>query len=113
MLNNCASAFYECLKNKILFSQFTQNILVESFCVHFRNLIEFFGQKTKDRITHEHFLNVKIEYSHKLKHKYWEKVNNLLSHLTFKRLTYDIDDKDWDLIQMANEVNQNIIRFQP
>ena len=67
MLNNCASTFYECSKNQILFSQFTVNILIESFCVHLRNLIEFFGPKKDghikkdDRIRYEDFLSEKYQ----------------------------------------------------
>ena len=55
--------------------------------------------------------NIKLEYPHKLKDKYYKKVCNLLSHLTFHRLSYSIDQKDWNLNQIASEVNQNIIQF--
>ncbi|MBN2589522.1 MAG: hypothetical protein JXA96_06655 [Sedimentisphaerales bacterium] len=115
MLNNCASSLSECSKNRILFSQFTVNILIESFCVHLRNLIEFFGKKKtdSDRITNEHFLpeSVNVSYPYNLKKKYSGKVNNLLSHLTFHRLSYPINQKEWNLNQIANEVNEDIIQF--
>lgn len=113
MLNDCAKTDYECSKNKILYSQFTQNILIESFGVHLRNLIEFFEKKHKDYITYQYFLpkNSNIPFPHDLKDKYNVKVNNLLSYLTFKRLTYGLEDKDWRLGQIAIEVNENFKKF--
>ena len=113
MLNACATTLDECSKNKILFSQFTQNILIESFCVHLRNMIEFFGKKKKGYITYQYFLpeNSNIKFLHNLKRKYNTKVNNLLSHLTFHRLSYEPERKNWELEQIANEVNENFKIF--
>jgi hypothetical protein len=113
MLNARATTLDECSKNKILFSQFTQNILIESFCVHLRNMIEFFGRKKKDCITYQYFLseNSNITFPHDLKRKHNTKVNNLLSHLTFHRLSYGPERKNWKLGQIANEVNENFKIF--
>lgn len=113
MLNDCATYNCECSKIKIPYLQFTQNILTESFCVHLRNLIEFFGKKQKDYITYHYFLpeNSNVTFPHNLKEKYNEKVNNLLSHLTFHRLTYGPEEKDWKLGQITGEVNENFKKF--
>jgi|WetSurMetagenome_2_1015567.scaffolds.fasta_scaffold260979_2 hypothetical protein len=113
MLNACATTFNECEKNRILFSQFTINILIESFCVHLRNMIEFFGNRNKDRITYQYFISqrAKITFPHNIKNEYNEKVNNLLSHLTFNRLSYELEIKSWNLGQIANDVNENFKVF--
>ena len=113
MLNACATTLDECSKNKILFSPFTINILIESFCVHLRNMIEFFGRKKKDYITYQYFLpeNSNITFPHNLKSKHIKKVNNLLSHITFHRLSYGPERKAWKLGQIANEVDENFKIF--
>jgi len=88
------------------------NALIESFCVHLRNFIEFFGKQRKDHITYELFTSGKsIEFKNNLKKDYPNKVNNLLSHLTFKRLEFYGSGKDWDIQSIANEVNENIKLF--
>ena len=113
MLNACATTLDECSKNKMLFSQFTINILIESFCVHLRNMIEFFGRKKRNYITYKYFLpeNTNITFPHDLKRIHNEKVNNLLSHITFHRLSYGPEIKVWKLGQIANEVNENFKIF--
>ncbi len=114
MLNNCAK-FYEQREKELTQPQhsFLKNILIESFCVHLRNLIEFFGEKHKGYITHQYFLpkNSNVTFPHSLKEKYNEKVNNLLSHLTFHRLTYGPEKKPWKLGQITGEVNKNFREF--
>ena len=93
--------------------QFLENILTESFCVHLRNVIEFFGKKKGDYITYEFFTSngKSVAFPHDLSRKYKGKVNNLLSHLTFRRLTYKLKDKTWIMSQIANEVNENLQEF--
>lgn len=113
MLNICAQTFGACSRNAFFSSQFTRNILIESFCVHLRNLIDFSGQKKEDYITYEDFVLPRKSFAspyNKLKDKYNKKINNLLSHLTFERLRLG-DDKYWDLLGIANEVNGYVIHF--
>jgi len=43
--------------------------------------------------------------------KYESKVNDLLSHCTYKRLNYTKIEKEWNIPQIANEVNENMIQF--
>lgn len=90
-----------------------RNFMIESFCVHLRNLIVFFEPKSNDHITYQYFLpsGKSVKFKHKLKEKYGKKVNNLLSHLTFKRLEYGFEEKKWPMVEIANEVNENIRMF--
>ncbi len=119
MLNACAETYHARSGNGILFSQFTQNILIESFCVHLRNLMEFFVKRkpkpksNHNRITHHYFMcpNQEIAYPHDLYKEYDTDVNNLLSHLTFERLNYNRKDSQWDLSHIAHEVNENFRLF--
>jgi hypothetical protein len=49
-----------------------------------------------------------------LKHKpdkYEYKVNNLFSHLIYKRLNYKKIKKEWPINKVAKEVNENIFQF--
>jgi len=114
MLNNCAK-FYEQREKELTQPQhsFLKNILIESFCVHLRNLIDFFGERHKGYTTCQYFLpgNSNVTFSYNLKEKYGKKVNNLLSHLTFHRLTYGHEKKPWELGQIAGEVNKNFREF--
>ena len=112
MLNKCAK-FSEAFKNIIDISQFLENILTESFCVHLRNVIEFFGKKKGDNITYEFFINndKKFTFPHDLYRKYNKKVNNLLSHVTFERLKFEQKEKIWMLPLIANEINDNLREF--
>jgi len=109
MLNECAARI-QSYKNK---DTIMCNALIEAFCVHLRNLIEFSGKKRKDYITYQYFLpeNSSVTLPHNLMDKYNVKVNNLLSHLTFHRLTYGHEEKYWRLGQIANEVNENMLQF--
>ena len=112
MLNECAK-FSETFKNMVDHYKFFENILTESFCVHLRNLIEFFGKNKRDRITYELFMSQgkKITFPHDLSGKYNKKVNNLLSHLTFERLKFEQKEKTWMLSKITNEVNENLREF--
>ena len=112
MLNECAK-FSKIFKNIIDLSPFLKNILIESFCVHLRNVIEFFGKQKKDYITYKYFMasDKSVHFPHNLSKKYNNKVNNLLSHLTFTRLSFNLKQKSWVLSQIANEVNENLREF--
>jgi len=112
MLNECAK-FSETFKNTIYLSQFLENILTESFCVHLRNITEFFGKEKRDYITYKFFMasEKSIALPHDLSGKYNAKVNNLLSHLTFARLAFKQEEKTWLLSQIANQVNENLREF--
>lgn len=89
-----------------------RNALIESFCVHLRNFIEFFDVRRNDYITYKHFTSEQsILFKNVLKKNYSKKVNNLLSHLTFERLGYDESKKGWDMQRIANEVNENMKLF--
>lgn len=112
MLNECAK-FSKIFKNVIDLSSFLKNILIESFCVHLRNVIEFFGEQKKDYITYKYFIasDKSVGFPHNLAEKYNKKVNNLLSHLTFARLKFKQKQKTWLLSQIANEVNENLREF--
>jgi len=112
MLNECAK-FSQTSKNIIDLSSFLKNILIESFSVHLRNMIEFFGEEKKDYITYKYFIasDKCVGFPHNLSKKYNTKVNNLLSHLTFARLKFKQKQKTWLLSQIANEVNENFREF--
>ena len=110
MLNECAARIphYE-NKDKVIY-----NALIEAFCVHLRNFIEFFHRKQKKgkRPFWTDYLssNKTIPLKHKLD-KYEDKVNNLLSHLTYQRLNYTKIKKEWPINQIAKEVNENMFQF--
>lgn len=112
MLNECAK-FSKTFKNIIDISPFLKNIVIESFCVHLRNMIEFFGKEKKDYITYKYFVtpDKNVGFPHDLSGKYNKKINNLLSHLTFERLEFDQAHSGWELFQIANEVNENFREF--
>ena len=84
--------------------------LVESFCVHLRNFIEFFHRKDKQPF-HIDYLpkGENISLKHRLDKIYGEKVNDLLSHCTYKRLNYTIDEQVWDIPQIRNQINENML----
>jgi len=107
MLNGCLIKIkdYE-NKDKVIY-----NALIEAFCVHLRNFIEFFCRK-KRRPCWTDFLprGKRISLKYKLD-KYERKVNDLLSHCTYKRLNYTGIEKEWDIRQIANEVNKNMFQF--
>jgi len=109
MLNECAARIplYE-NKDKVIY-----NALIEAFCVHLRNFIEFFHrqQKGKRPFCADYLSSNKtIPLKHKLD-KYEDKVNNLLSHLTYKRLNYTKIKKEWPINQITKEVNENMFQF--
>ena len=109
MLNECAARIplYE-NKDKV-----TYNALIEAFCVHLRNFIEFFyrQQKGKRPFWADFLPEGKIiQLKHKLD-KYNEQVNDLLSHLTYKRLKYSELDKEWHIHTIANKINENMFDF--
>jgi hypothetical protein len=110
MLNECAK-FSKTFKIDI--SPFLNNIVIESFCVHLRNMIEFFRKEKKDYITYKYFIasDKNAGFPHGLSEKYNKKINNLLSHLTFKCLEFDQAHSKWELCQIANEVNENFREF--
>ena len=87
------------------------NALIEAFCAHLRNFIEFFHRK-KRRPFWSDFLppNKNILLKHKLD-KYESKVNDLLSHCTYKRLNYTGTEKEWHIDQIVGEVNENMFKF--
>ena len=85
--------------------------LIESFCAHLRNFIEFFHRKKK-RPFWEDFLPPGKTISLKCKlNKYQDKVNALLSHCTYKRLEYTGIKKEWDVRQIADEINENMYQL--
>lgn len=110
MLNECAARIplHED-KDKVVY-----NALIEAFCVHLRNFIEFFHRKPKRGkrpFCADYLLsNETIPLKHKLD-KYWTKVNDLLSHLNYKRLDYTRVMKEWPINQIAKEVNENMFQF--
>ena len=110
MLNECKDKI-QLYKNK---DKIMHNALIEAFCVHLRNFIEFFYRKQKKgkRPFYTDYLpsNKTIPLKHKLD-KYEDKVNNLLSHLTYKRLNYTKNKKEWNIPQIAIEVNENMFQF--
>jgi len=112
MLNECAK-FSKVARNVVDLCPFLKNILIESFCVHLRNVIEFFGEEKKDYITYRYFIasDKSVGLPHDLSKRYSRKVNNLLSHLTFARLEFKQKQKTWDLSQIADEVNENLREF--
>ena len=88
----------------------TYKAIIESFCVHLRNFIEFFYRKKRWPFWTDFLPRGKtISLKYKLD-KYETKVNDLLSHCTYKSLNYKVIDKEWD-IQIANEINQNMFQF--
>jgi hypothetical protein len=107
MLNESAARipFYE-NRDRIVY-----NALVECFCVHLRNFIEFFHRK-KRRPFYRDFLpeSTSFELKNKLD-RYEPKVNDLLSHCTYKRLSYTKIEKEWHITDILNEVNENMFRF--
>jgi hypothetical protein len=109
MLNECAARipFYE-KKDMIVC-----NALIEVFCVHLRNLIEFShrNQKGKRPFWTEYLSSDKTTRLKNKLEKYEAKVNDLLSHLTYKRLRYTATAKSWPIGQIANEVNENMLQF--
>lgn len=112
MLNECAE-FSRVFKNIISLCPFLKNVVIESFCVHLRNMIEFFGEEKKDYVTYNDFIlpHKIVAFRHNLSKKYNKKINNLLSHLTFERLKSDQAYSKWELCQIANEVNENFREF--
>jgi hypothetical protein len=112
MLNACAETYYECLKNKILFSQFTQNILIESFCVHTRSLLEFFcaPNPLENDIFYKDFnpsagftpsfaINLKVTK---------DNLDVCLAHLSYERINKKIN---WEMYKITNEINKNMQDF--
>lgn len=85
--------------------------LIESFCAHLRNFIEFFHRKKRRPFWTDFLPRGKtISLKYKLD-EYEGKVNDLLSHCTYKRLNYTGIEKEWDVNQIANEVNENMFQF--
>jgi hypothetical protein len=107
MLNGCLARIKD-YKNK---DMIIYNALIEAFCVHLRNFIDFFHRKDKRPFWTDFLPEDKnIQLSHNLD-KYSEKVNDLLSHLTYQRLKYTDLDKEWHIPDIANEVNENMFQF--
>ncbi len=94
-------------------NQVVHNALIEAFCVHVRNFIEFFHGAKPSEVRCEDFFRSgdHPKPKHNLKGKYSQKVNNLLSHLTYNRLEYTESDKEWDIPSIASEVNENMFQF--
>jgi len=109
MLNKCAERIHNLeSQDKPL-----KYAVLDSFCVHLRNMIEFFGGKKGDCVTYKYFIasEESIAFPHNLSEKYNRKINNLLSHLTFERLKINQKDRKWPTGRIANEVNENILKF--
>lgn len=87
------------------------NALIESFCVHLRNFIEFFHRDKRSPFWTDFLPRDKtISLKYKL-NKYESKVNDLLSHCTYRRMNYKGTKKEWNISQIANEVNENMFQF--
>ncbi len=86
------------------------NALIEAFCVHLRNFIEFFHRRDKRPFWADYLSGKTIPLKHKLD-KYGGKINDLLSHLTYKRLNYNELKKRWPVLKIVEEVNENMFQF--
>jgi len=88
------------------------NALIECFCAHLRNFIDFFHRRDKHPFWTDFLPEGKnIQLKHKLDKKYVSKVNNLLSHCTYKRLNYTKIEKEWHIPDITNEVNENMFQL--
>ena len=97
------------------FNGLRTNALLESFLLHTRVLHDFFyKERTQDDIVATEFVPEwksecppKGEYlSSRL-----ERLNKALAHLSRKRLTYETDDKSWDIGLIKQEVDVVIRTF--
>jgi len=111
MLNECAARIPS-FGNK---DTIMCNALIEAFCVHLRNFIEFFHlkqEKLSDQLFWKHYLSTdeKINLKNDL-FPYKKNTNKLLSHLTYERINYTEETKSWPTGQIANEINENMFQF--
>lgn len=82
----------------------TNNMLIETFGIHFGCLYYFFySQPTYDDVSFKHYekyINIKIFDSGSTNKEDLKEIkdkrNKQISHLTLKRLNFEIKDKEWD-----------------
>ena len=87
------------------------NALIECFCGHLRNFIDFFHRRDKRPFWTDFLPEGKnVQLKHKMD-KYEGKVNDLLSHCTYKRLNYTKTEQEWRIPDIVNEVNENMFQF--
>jgi hypothetical protein len=95
------------------------NALIESFVVHFRNLLDFFFPRNSKRLTDITFecfawkpvsdLFAKDEG----KLQYWRnRCDREVSHLTSYRLDVPPDDKPWDFSAIAEEMRRLFCEYE-
>ena len=106
--------------DKILATASTQDSVeyraaLESFCLHFRNLAEFFSlsRGSSDKAVARHFVrDWNTRTASMMWNKYKKRVNQEITHLTYKRLQA-ADGDSWDFSQMTREMKQLVDEFTP
>lgn len=82
---------------------------VESFCIHLRNLIDFFYRPAKmDDVTAQDFLNPSTDWKPtepSLLTNAHNRANKELNHLTQQRKSGASKDKEWDTATLLNEID--------
>ncbi|MCL5772386.1 MAG: hypothetical protein M1479_08960 [Actinobacteria bacterium] len=95
------------------------NLLIESFAIHFSNLFDFFYPRENivdDDVIVSDFIDNLNDFDIK-KNKKEEfqveisKVNKQLTHLTYARNSYDEKTKKWNFIDIGLKMNKTLIAF--
>ena len=121
LLEACGALYYEVimldmtvrvLSSKMTNGSFMNKILLESFLIHLRNLIDFIylPKCNKDDILAQDFfsnpenwaklrptLSANLEEAKK-------NINKLLSHITYSRLQMRTEQTTWDFMSLRNEI---------
>jgi hypothetical protein len=96
-----------------------KNALLESFCIHTRVPLDFlFAEKPRDDdiIAEDYFSSpekwavIKTTKSENLQHIH-HRVGKEVTHLTYARQLVTLKAKEWNFIDIANEINQVFDQF--
>jgi len=94
-------------------SRFTRNLLIESFAIHVRNLIEFLwpeGEPNKDQVIAEDFLDRPRQPRPQHLRKAYRRVSQEVTHLTYARSHVTREGKRWE-VALGHEIERAFDEF--